>query len=459
MDSIWKSTTRQFLRSKSGFAGLVMMIVILLFTVYSAAEVPQNIAFKWNNPQSWTGNPVGAAPVWVGVIGLHVSPSIPVSLKMWQESNVSAGAARFYEYNSNSSFSWSSSTTPQDVSFLPTFRGNAISATIAWTKPGAKAVDIQVSQVQSGNQYDANSPDFKNAISQYILAQTGQYSSGLTKSQVMSALFDQNGKGLLSGPVDTGDFTVEVQLLSTSPLNFTSNSSFNVIGTSYGPMGTDYYGRPIDLGILAGLPNALELGILTSVVAVVGGVIFGGLAGYFGGRKDGIMQWTTIVFLALPALNFLVVISYSSSLTLLEEGLLISFLSWPFYAIIARTVALSIKSQTYIEADRAMGIPAYRTFFSHFMPRLAPVSIAYAVLGIPAGILLVETLGFLGIQPPNLITWGTILDSAFFNEAALYGWWWWVLFPGLMIVIATIPFVLMGFALHKIIAPRVTNFD
>ncbi len=168
------------------------------------------------------------------------------------------------------------------------------------------------------------------------------------------------------------------------------------------------------------------------------------------------MQWTTIVFLALPALNFLVVISYTTTLSLIEEGLLIAFLSWPFYAIIARTVALSIKSQTYIQADKAMGIPAYRTFFTHFMPRLVPVSIVYTVLGI-AGILLAETLGFLGIQPPNLVTWGLILDSAFYNEAALYGWWWWVLFPGIMIVISAIPFVLMGFSIEKIIAPRVSN--
>jgi len=190
---------------------------------------------------------------------------------------------------------------------------------------------------------------------------------------------------------------------------------------------------------------------------VVGGVIFGGLSGYLGGRKDGVMQWITIVFLALPALNFLVVLSYSTTLTLLEEGLLISFLSWPFFSIIARTVALSIKSQTYIQADKAMGIPAYRSFFAHFMPRLIPVTIAYTVLGIPAGILLAETLGFLGIQPPNLITWGSILDSAFYNEAALYGWWWWVIFPGAMIVISAIPFVLMGFSLEKVIAPRVSN--
>jgi peptide/nickel transport system permease protein len=419
--------------------------------------VPQNVAFAWNNPQSWTGNPISAAPTWVSVLGVRVSPSIVGRLSNWQLTNLTAGATHIFEYNSNLSFSWNSGALPQDALFIPEYHGTAASATVSWTKPDEKPITIQISGISSGTEYDANTVDFKNALNQFIVTQTGQYPTGLTKSEAMASLFDKNGKSLLSGVVDQGGYEVQVQILSTNPLNFSSGSTFNIIGTSYGSMGTDYYGRPISLGLLAGLPNALELGVITSLAAVVGGVIFGGLSGYFGGRKDNLMQWITIVFLALPALNFLVVLSYSTTLSLLEEGLLISFLSWPFFAIIARTVALSIKSQTYIQADKAMGISAYRSFFSHFMPRLIPVTIAYTVLGIPAGILLAETLGFLGIQPPNLITWGSILDGAFYNEAALYGWWWWVVFPGLMIVITAVPFVLMGFSLEKIIAPRVSN--
>jgi len=115
-----------------------------------------------------------------------------------------------------------------------------------------------------------------------------------------------------------------------------------------------------------------------------------------------------------------------------------------------------VKSQTYVEAYKAMGVSAIRTFFTHFMPRLTPVSIAYTVLGIPAGILLAQTLAFLGIAPPNIVTWGGILDEAFVQQAALFGWWWWVFFPGMMIVVVAVPFVLVGFALDRIVAPKVT---
>jgi len=54
------------------------------------------------------------------------------------------------------------------------------------------------------------------------------------------------------------------------------------------------------------------------------------------------------------------------------------------------------------------------------------------------------------------VTWGGILDEAFVQQAALFGWWWWVFFPGMMIVVVAVPFVLVGFALDRIVAPKVT---
>jgi peptide/nickel transport system permease protein len=158
-----------------------------------------------------------------------------------------------------------------------------------------------------------------------------------------------------------------------------------------------------------------------------------------------------MVILALPALPFLVALGLwlRSSLSLWVEVLLITFLSWPFYAIIARSSAQSIRTSAFVEADRLLGIPSYRTFFTHFIPRLTPFTVAYTVLGIPGVILLVQSLAFIGIAPPNLVTWGYLLDQAYANNAALNGWWWWILFPGLMIVVVAMPFVIVGFAIER----------
>ncbi len=436
--------------------GVGFVLILLALAVYSLATIPGNIYVKWENPANWTTNPIHAPPTWVNYLGEKVSPTISTSLKPWSVS-LASGSSDVFEYSNSFDFTWNSPSTPQDVIFLPIFANSALSGTITWTKPDGISIQISIPAVQTGNEYDAETQSFKSAAAQYILTQTNEYVASPSPSQVVDALFDKNGSSILSGAVESGVYKVTVQVIATSPLNMSTSSLLVVLGNSYGSMGTDYLGRPITLGILAGLPNAIELGVLTSVVAVIGGVIFGGISGYLGARKDGVMQWVTLVFLALPALPFLVALSYTVTLSLTIESLLIAFLTWPFFAIIARTVSLSIKSQTYIEADKAMGVPALRSFFTHFMPRLIPVSIAYTVLTIPAGIILAETLGFLGIQPPNLITWGSILDAAFANEAALYGFWWWVTFPGLMIIVTAVPFVLIGFALERIIAPRVSN--
>ncbi len=449
------SLLRELLRSKAGIAGIAITVILSVLTVYSIFGLPQDLPVQWQNGQAWVLNPVDAPPAWIGLFGANSAPTQNVFLGNWQKQTLSAGATTFYEYSSSASFSWNSQSFPQNVAFVPEFQGHASTATITFSKPQGKSITITVSQPGSNQAYEAQSQQFTTAAAQYVLSQTGEFSSQLQKKDVVSAFFGTPGRSILNSSALTGKYQVRVQIISSSPLNMSDSSKLVVVGDTYGAMGTDNQGRPVDMGILAGLPNALEVGFLVSLISVVGGVLFGGISGYFGARKDSALQWFALVFLALPALNFLVAMSYVVKLSLEVEILIIAGLSWPFYAIIARTVALSIKSQTFVEADKAMGISAQKVFFSHFMPRLVPVTVAYTVLGIPAGILLAETLSFIGIIPPDLITWGGILDDAFISQAAVFGFWWWVVFPGLMIVVSAIPFVLIGFALERIIAPRV----
>jgi peptide/nickel transport system permease protein len=448
------SYLKEFSKSKSGVAGLVLLVVLLVLSIYALAAYPSNISQTWNNPKSWQFNPPKSPPTWVAYLGEDLAPTIFLPSVQWN--NAAPQGSPTYNYSATYSFQWTSSNPPSNLRFIPQFSGSLLEAAITWTKPDGQSVLVYVANPISGNSYDVSDPTFIQWVEQFIQTQTGYPLATISSQQEMSALFNQGGPKILSNPVLRGSYHVRIDLISTGPVSVDSGATtLTITGQSYGVMGTDLYGRPIQLGMLLGLPYALELGAITSLVGVLFGVIFGGISGFVGGKKDGVMQWIALVFLALPALPFLVALSYSVQLSLLSEALLIAALSWPFYAIIARSVSLSVKSQTYVEADRAMGISSIRTFFTHFMPRLTPVSIAYTVLGIPAGILLAQTLAFLGIAPENVVTWGGILDEAFIQQAALFGWWWWVLFPGLMIVVVAVPFVLVGFALDKIVAPRV----
>lgn len=449
------SIIKQLLKSKMGIVGLAMLAILAFLTIYSLVALSPNLPIQWDNGNAWVLNPSAAPPSWVSTFGTNNAPTMDLSFGSWSTQTINGGNLTYYIYSAALSFKWSSNEYPQNIAFVPEFQGNASTDQITWTKPeGSQNLVISISTPTSGRAYESTNPAIGGAATQYLLTQTSNYYSQPSIPVVVKGFFGSPGKAILNSSVLQGTYQVTAQVISLEPLKLTG-SEVVVIGNSYGTMGTDYAGKPIDLGLLAGLPNALEIGFLVAIVAVIWGIIFGGISGYFGGKRDNLMQWVSLVVLAMPVLPFLVVMSFTTRLSILIEVLLIAALSWPFYAIIARTVALSIKSQTFVEADKAMGIPAYRVFFSHFMPRLIPVTVAYTVLGIPAGILLAETLSFLGIVPGNLITWGGILSDAFFYHAALFGWWWWVVFPGLMIVVAAVPFVLIGFALEKIIAPRV----
>ena len=444
---------RDFSKSKSGVAGLIMLILLLGTSIYVIVSFPPNIASQWGNPKQWQGNPPNAPPQWIGYLTPDYPPTIGFSNVPW--TNTASSGSPDYNFSNTYTFQWSSVKTPSNLVFIPRFNGTFVEAAMKWTKPDGNSLVIYIGNPTTNVNYGVADPSIFPWIQQYVGSQTGTIPSGLTVPEEMAALFNHDGKSIMNSTVLQGTYKMRVDMISSGPAAVNSDTFFSINGKSYGLMGTDLYGRPIQLGVLLGLPWALELGALTSIVAVLFGVIFGGIAGYLGGSKDNVMQWVSLVVLALPALPFLVALSYNISLDLISEALLISALSWPFYAIIARSVSLSIKSQTYVEADRAMGVSSIRTFFTHFMPRLTPVSIAYTALGVPAGILLAQTLAFLGIQPQTVVTWGGILDDAFIQQAAVYGWWWWVLFPGIMIIVASMPFVLVGFALDKIVAPKV----
>ena len=446
-----RSYVREFLKSRSGAVGLVMMVLLIATSLYVVVAIPQSQISKWHNPEAWQGNPSSAPPVWVSYFGVDAPQTVDLSLSGWSGSASSSSSA----YSASASVTWKHGASPSDLSIVPSFNGTAYEIVVVWTKPDGNQVQISQSGPVSGTRYDLTSPSFQQGIIQFIQSQTHTYLGSVGPTQETAALFNDDGPSLLNGTVQQGTYSVSVQVLGSQTLSPLS-SQVSLVGDSYGTMGTDSSGRPIDLGVLAGLPWALEIGVLGSVVAVVGGVLWGGLAGYVGGWRDRTMSWVTLVVLAIPGLAFIVALSYSISLTLLTEALIIAALSWPFFAIISRTVTLSIKSQTYVEADKAMGVSSIRTFVTHFVPRLTPLTIAYTALNVSGFIITGETLAFLGIEPANVITWGGILNDAISFDASVHGWWWWVLFPGIMIIVASMPFVLVGFALDRVVAPRVT---
>ncbi len=448
----FKAYMKFVLRDKAAVASIAVIVVLVLAAIY-VSTWPRSIAFNYlNNLKYWESTyPATAAPSWMAYLdpkayapSIYLRPS-SVTTKAYSLS----GGQTLYVYNLTYTFSWKYGIPPTDVDF--TYLANTTMAQLAiiWLKPSGSTITASISVGSTSATFDLLQAQLQSALTSYLLQKTGITLTTVTTQSLSQVLFNSLSKGSI-GPVERGTYRVVVEVVTSSPARLVQDK-IRILGNAYGILGTDYYGRPIFLGLLLGLPNALEAGIITSLLSVLIGAFVGGYAGFLGGRSDSFLNWFSTVILALPALPFLVTLGLAlkGSLSLMVELLLITFLSWPFYAIIARSSAQSIRTLTFVEADSLMGIPKHTTFNTHFMPRLMPFIVAYTVLGIPGGILLVETLAFIGIAPANLVTWGGILDSAFANNAALNGWWWWILFPGLMIVVVAMPFVVVGFAIER----------
>jgi len=438
----FSSYLKEFLSNKLGVAGLAILIILIIFTGI-ALSVPSNVYNSWFSPSAWEENPEHVPPAWMSIF----YPGKYFTTENLSTSNISLKSYgnSLYITIISYKFNWSETLPPSNVFFIIYYNATSAEEEIYWTKPDGYTLQIIVPSSSYNKPFDLIS--IESSITNYIFSVTGEMPSTANSALLASALFNSPKSNFTV--TEQGKYSVKIEIISSSPIKIT-NSSLLLLGNSYGLMGTDYIGRPISLGILLGLPNALEIGALTAVVSVLVGIFVGGIAGYLGGNKDSLVQWVILVFLALPTLPFLIAVSFVVRPSIVLEALLISLLYWSGYAIIARSVALSIKSNSFVEADKLLGIPSYRVFFTHFMPRLIPITVAYMALAVPGGILLSQSLAFLGIAPANTINWGEMLNDAYTYQAQANGWWWWVIFPGLMIVIVSLAFVLIGFAIERV---------
>jgi len=210
--------------------------------------------------------------------------------------------------------------------------------------------------------------------------------------------------------------------------------------------------------VVNGARYSLLIGIGASAIVAVIGTIVGGVAGYFGGWLDGILMRICDVLLSLPLL--FVILVFSAFLSNGKGGdwytvlLVFGFLGWAGLARLVRSVFLSLRGETYVEAARAVGVPSRRIIFRHVLPNsISPIIVA-TTLGIAAFITteaFVSFLGF-GVNPAVTPTWGNILTDA--QSALTQGNWWWAFFPGLFIVLTVLAINFIGDGLRDALDPR-----
>jgi peptide/nickel transport system permease protein len=216
--------------------------------------------------------------------------------------------------------------------------------------------------------------------------------------------------------------------------------------------GTDEVGRDILTRILYGARASLLAGVISVGIAIVVGVPLGLLAGYKGGIVDGIISRFTDAMLACPFLILAIALAAFLGPSLGNAMIAIGVTATPIFVRLTRGQVLTVKSEEYVEAARAVGNPHWRIAFRHILPNVLPQLLVQATLTIATAIIAEASLSFLGLgQQPPAPSWGSMLNSAqrFLTNAPWMAFW-----PGVAIFVTVLSFNLLGDGLRDALDPR-----
>jgi peptide/nickel transport system permease protein len=237
-------------------------------------------------------------------------------------------------------------------------------------------------------------------------------------------------------------------------------NDFDITATRQAPswhhlFGTTDQGSDVFSQVVVGARRSLLLGALAGGLATVVAAILGVTAAYLGGLADDVVNVLTNVFLTIPPIPLLVVISaYLKNRGLGTMAVALALVLWAFEARILRGQALSLRNRDFVHAAKAAGESSWRIVFGELMPNMisriagAFVLVFYVALLVDAG------LEFLGLGDMSKTSWGVTLYWAQTNSTVLQGEWWPFFFPGAALALTVLGLVLVLAGIDEVSNPR-----
>jgi ABC-type dipeptide/oligopeptide/nickel transport system permease subunit len=216
--------------------------------------------------------------------------------------------------------------------------------------------------------------------------------------------------------------------------------------------GTDTLGYDVYTRVVYGARVSLKIGVLSTLLALLIGVTFGAISGFFGGRTDSLIMRIVDIFLSIPYIILAVAIATVFGRSENAIIIVLGVTGWLVVARVVRATFLGLRKMEYTEAARALGFSRRRMIFGHLLPNASVPIIVYGTIAIGTAILSEAALSFIGVGPQfPTPAWGLMVSDA---SGQLTSAPHILFFPAFAIFLTVLSFVLVGDGLRDTLDPK-----
>ncbi len=451
LQRIWSATSnffRELIKYPSAISGIIIISILVTSAIYISMNMSyeQSIRIWRSQDYDWTEYPKLAPPAWTN---LFRREKLPTTLIL-SESNQEAVETSISE---SGDMIVKQSLFTFDYPFTGGFPQDVVVAIESQHKSNPSFVSLTFIN-PAGEETYLSSFSVTQKTSYYV-SQDETLQRKLKSLYPQQVLFSDASASELK-PL-TGQYQIRVDIVQFEK---DANTESKVIlhGQVYGWAGTDMRRRDLSLALMWGLPIALAFGLLAVTITSFTTMLIAAIGAWFGGWVDALIQRLTEINMVIPLLPVLAMVAafYSRSIWLIL-GATILFNIFGSAIKNYRSIFVQFREQSYIDAARSYGASDWRIIFKYLIPRIFPVLIPQIVVLVPGYVFLETSLALMGLGDPSVPTWGKLLRDAYDNNALIQGHYYWVLEPLALLLITGFGFALLGFALDRILNPRLRD--
>ena len=435
-------TLEELRKYPSAIAGLVVIGVFVIMSVFAVVTIPYDEAVRHWSPgslQMRENNPRTARPVWFDWFTRDRLPRTIIAHSAQGATTREPISGGMERVRVTMPFSYDYDGFPRELAlFVRGSYSGSPRMSVVLERPDGQTITINDGlALRTDHRYHISQDDALRAAI-----------GGIPHVLLFAADMDAQDPKPLQGRYE---MVLEVDL----PAGTTLFSRTVVYGQVHGFAGTDNIRRDLMVALLWGAVVGLMFGILGAVGAQVSTFVLAGIGTWFGGKVDAVFQRITEVNLVLPMLPILIMVGYFYSRSIwLMLGLVIALNVFSGAMKTYRAMFLQAKEAPYFEAAQAYGAGNMRMVFRYLLPRLAPTLLPQFVMVVPVFVFVEASLAVLGLGDPKLPTWGKMLNDAFVGGALYRDHYYWVLQPSILLMLIGFGFAMLGFSLDRVFNPK-----